>query len=182
MNTLKRMATVLVALALLLGWFPAPQSAGGAVLIPSALAAGSPVTAPTTEPAPAPKPAPTPATNYVSTAKARYATNVNGTAVFRATQKKNMHKITVPKTVTTGGVKYKVTSIGAKAFQGSKANLIKICGNVKSISKDAFTGSKVPKGRIIVKIKKSAYTKKQLKSLKKQLIQAGIKAHNIKYY
>lgn len=178
MNTLKRMAAVLVALMLLLGWSPAPQSAGGSVLILSAQAAASPVTAPTTEPAPAPKPEP----NYVSTAKAKYATKVNGTAVFRATQYKKLKKITVPKTVTTGGVTYRVTTIGAKAFQGSKANLIKICGNVKSISKDAFTGSKVPKSRIIVKIKKSAYTKKQLKSLKKQLRQAGIKAKNIHLY
>ena len=178
MNTLKRMATVLVALALLLGWFPAPQSAGGAVLIPSALAAGSPVTAPTTEPAPAPKPV----SGFAKTAKAEYTTSANGTAVFRATQQKNMHKITVPKTVSTGGVTYKVTTIGPKAFRGSNAKVICICGNVKSISKDAFKGSKVPAGRITVKIKKSAYTKKQLKSLKKQLRKAGISTKNIKYY
>ena len=180
MNTLKRMATVLVALALLLGWFPAPQSAGGAVLIPSALAAGSPIKAPTTKPAQAPEP------NYVSglvkTARAEYATSANGTAVFRATQQKNMHQTTVPKTVTTGGVKYKVTSIGAKAFQGSKAKSIKLCGNVKSINKDAFNRSKVPVGRITVKINESAFTKKQRISLKKQLIKAGIKAKNIRYY
>ena len=56
MNTLKRMAAVLVTLMLLLGWSPAPQSAGGAVLIPSALAAGSPIKAPTTKPAQAPEP------------------------------------------------------------------------------------------------------------------------------
>ena len=178
MNTLKRKATVLVALALLLGWFPAPQSAGGAVLIPSALAAGSPVTAPTTEPAPAPKPV----SGFTKTVRAEYATSVDGTAVFRVTQLKNSNKITVPKTVTTGGVTYKVTKIGAKAFRGSNAKVICICGNVKSISKDAFKGSKVPAGRITVKIKKSAYTKKQLKSLKKKLIKAGIKAKNIKYY
>lgn len=182
MNTLKRMATVLVALALLLGWFPAPQSAGGAVLIPSALAAGSPVTAPTTEPEPAPTPASKHVSGFAKTVKAEYATSVNGTAVFRATQLKKRNKITVPKTVTTGGVKYKVTSIGAKAFRGSNAKVIYICGNVKSISKDAFKGSKVPAGRITVKIKKSAYTKKQLKSLKKKLKQAGISTKNIKYY
>ncbi|MBR3739383.1 MAG: hypothetical protein IKN04_02865 [Clostridia bacterium] len=181
---MKKLITLVVSLALLLGVVPMTDLENG-VLAPAAWAeeaggegVASPVTAPTTEPAPAP----TPASNYVSTAKAKYATNVNGTAVFRATQQKNMHKITVPKTVTTGGVTYRVTTIGAKAFQGSKANLIKLCGNVKSISKDAFTGSKVPKGRIIVKIKKSAYTKKQLKSLKKQLKQAGIKANNIKFY
>ena len=178
MNTLKRMATALVALALLLGWFPAPQSAGGAVLIPSALAAGSPVTAPTTKPAPAPKHV----SDFAKTAKAEYTTSANGTAVFRATQQKNMRKITVPKTVTTGGVTYKVTTIGPKAFQGSKAKSIKLCGNVKSISKDAFNESKVPVGRITVNIKKSAYTKKQRKSMKKQLIKAGIKAKNIRYY
>ena len=178
MNTLKRMATVLVALALLLGWFPAPQSAGGAVLIPSALAAGSPVTAPTTEPAPAPKPV----SGFAKTAKAEYTTSDNGTAVFRATQLKKTSKITVPKTVTKGGVTYKVTKIGAKAFRGSKAKLIYICGNVKSISKDAFKGSKVPVGRIIVKLNESAFTKKQVKSMKKQLIKAGIKDKNIRYY
>lgn len=180
MNTLKKMATVLVALALLLGWFPAPQSAGGAVLIPSALAAGSPVTAPTTEPAPAPKPAPV--SGFTNTTRAKYATSANGTAVFRATQLKKSNRITVPKTVTTGGVTYKVTKIGAKAFRGCKAKLIYICGNVKSISKDAFKGSKVRARRIKVKIKKSAYTKKQLKKLKKQLKKAGISTKNIKYY
>lgn len=185
---MKKLITLVVALALLLGVVPMTDLENG-VLAPAAWAeeaggvgVASPVTAPTTEPAPAPKPAPTPASNYVSTAKAKYATNVNGTAVFRATQLKKLNKITVPKTVTTGGVKYKVTSIGAKAFKDSNAKTIYICGNVKSISKDAFTGSKVPKGRIIVKIKKSAYTKKQLKSLKKQLRQAGIKANNIKFY
>ena len=179
---MKKLITLVVALALLLGVVPMTDLENG-VLAPAAWAeeaggvgVASPVTAPTTEPAP------TPASNYVSTAKAKYATNVNGTAVFRATQLKKLNKITVPKTVTTGGVKYKVTSIGAKAFKDSNAKTIYICGNVKSISKDAFTGSKVPKGRIIVKIKKSAYTKKQLKSLKKQLRQAGIKANNIKFY
>lgn len=178
MNTLKRMATALVALALLLGWFPAPQSAGGAVLIPSALAAGSPVTAPTTEPAPAPKPV----SGFAKTAKAEYTTSDNGTAVFRATQLKKSNEITVPKTVTTGGVTYKVTMIGPKAFKGSKAKTIKLCGNVKSISEDAFNESKVPVGRIIVKLKESAFTKKQFKSMKKQLIKAGIKDKNIRYY
>ena len=176
MNTLKRMATALVALALLLGWFPAPQSAGGAVLIPSALAAGSPVTAPTT------KPAPKPVSGFAKTAKAEYTTSANGTAVFRATQLKKLNKITVPKTVTTGGVTYQVTTIGPKAFKGSKAKSIKLCGNVKSINKDAFNRSKVPLARITVKLKKSAFTEKLLKSMKEQLIEAGIKAKNIRYY
>ena len=180
MNTLKRMATALVALALLLGWFPAPQSAGGAVLIPSALAAGSPVTAPTTKPAQAP--APKPVSGFAKTAKAEYTTSANGTAVFRATQLKKLNKITVPKTVTTGGVTYKVTMIGPKACQGSKAKSIKLCGNVKSINKDAFNRSKVPLARITVKLKKSAFTEKLLKSMKEQLIEAGIKAKNIRYY
>ena len=180
MNTLKRMATALVALALLLGWFPAPQSVGGAVLIPSALAAGSPIKAPTTKPAQAP--APKPVSGFAKTAKAEYTTSANGTAVFRATQLKKSNEITVPKTVTTGGVTYQVTTIGPKAFQGSKAKSIKLCGNVKSIIKDALKGSKVPVGRITVKINESAFTKKQRISLKKQLIKAGIKAKNIRYY
>ncbi len=182
MNTLKRMATVLVALALLLGWFPAPQSAGGAVLIPSALAAGSPVTAPTTEPEPTPTPAPKYVSGSFKTAKAIYTTSVNGTAVFKATQQNNKLEITVPNTVTKGGVTYKVKTIGPKAFQGSKAKSIKLCGNVTLISIAAFTGSKVPVDRITVKINKSAYTNKQIISLKKQLKKAGITAKNIWYY
>ena len=88
----------------------------------------------------------------------------------------------VNNTVTKEGVTYKVVGIKAYAFKGSKAKTIKLKGNVTKISKKAFYGSKVGKSKIVVKIKKSAYTAKQIKTLKKQLKAAGIKAKNIKFY
>lgn len=51
--------------------------------------------------------------------------------------------IVVPKTISFGGVTYKVTAIGAKAFKGcNTVKKIVLESNIKKIGKDAFSGCK----------------------------------------
>ena len=56
---------------------------------------------------------------------------------------KNATKIVIPATVTIDGITYKVTSIGAKAFEKNKTVQEIIIGkNVEKIGKKAFYGCK----------------------------------------
>ena len=66
---------------------------------------------------------------------------VSGTVTYVRPNNKNCTKMTAPKNVKIGGVKFKVTSISAKAFKGCK-NLtsVTIETNVKTIGKSAFYG------------------------------------------
>ena len=106
----------------------------------------------------------------------KYNTHVDKTATYTAPQKKNKKSVTVAATVTKDDVTYDVTSIGPKAFKGSKAKKIKIKSKkLKSISKSAFKGSKVKKSKIKVYVPKSKY-----KAYVKMLTKAGIKKKNIK--
>ena len=73
--------------------------------------------------------------------------------------KKNAKKVTIPKTVTIDGTKYKVTSIKAKAFSNAKKTLKKITiksTSITSISQKAFKGLK--KGTT-VKVASKKYNK-----------------------
>ena len=146
MNTLKRMAAVLVALMLLLGWSPAPQSAGGTVLILSAQAAGSPSEAPVTK-------GDDPATK-IRKLKVGHSTTVTINGVKYKLKKLNKNgdlkllkawsdskkKITVPARI--GGCK--ITTIGTKAFKNcKKATSIVLPTTITKICKCAFQGSVV---------------------------------------
>ena len=145
MNTLKRMAAVLVALMLLLGWSPAPQSAGGTVLILSAQAAGSPSEAPVTK-------GDDPATK-IRKLKVGHSTTVtingvkyklkklkNGDLKLLKAWSDSKKKITVPARI--GGCK--ITTIGTKAFKNcKKATSIVLPTTITKICKCAFQGSVV---------------------------------------
>ena len=96
----------------------------------------------------------------------------------------NRKSVKIPATVTIKGRKFKVTRIDARAFKGSKIRTVTIGKNVKTIKKNAFTGSKAVK--LIIKSKK--LTKKSIKgSLKGSKvrtvqIKVGKKALNRKYF
>ena len=75
---------------------------------------------------------------------------------------KNVTKVTVPKEVTIGGVKLKVTSISSKAFyKNTKITAVTIGKNVRTIDKSAFEGCKKLKnvtiGADITKISDKAF-------------------------
>lgn len=69
---------------------------------------------------------------------------VNGeTVVYTKSSNKNAKSITIPATVTIGGIEYKVTSIANDAFKNNKKlTKITIGNNVTSIGKNAFYGCK----------------------------------------
>ena len=74
--------------------------------------------------------------------KAVYRVNGNKTVEYNKADKK-ARKATVPSTITVNGVKYRVTSIAAKAFANNKklAKVV-ISASVRSIGKQAFSGCK----------------------------------------
>ncbi len=105
-----------------------------------------------------------------------------GTVSF--TTAKNAKKVTIPATVKLqDGYTYKVTSVDAKAFTGSKIRTVIVGKNVSKLTKNAFNGSKATK--IILKTKK--LTKKNIKGcLKKSKVttvqvKLGSKTLNTKY-
>ena len=75
-------------------------------------------------------------------------------------------KITIPATVTNGGVTYKVTAIAAKAFKSTKATKIVIGSNVSKIAAKAFKGSKATTVVLNTKNLKKANVKNALKGSK----------------
>jgi hypothetical protein len=115
-------------------------------------------------------------------AESWYQTSKTGNAAYIKPTKENKETSTikVSNTVTYKNYTYKVTSIKSEAFKGSKAKVIIIgAKNCTKVSKSAFKGSKVKKSKIVVKVTKKM-SKKNFAKLKKALINAGIKAKNIK--
>ncbi len=82
---------------------------------------------------------------------------------------KNAKSVKVPDTVTVSGKKYKVTSIKANAFKGSKKlTSVTIGKNVKSIGKNAFNGcKKLTKVTVMSTVLKSIGAKAFAKGSKK---------------
>lgn len=77
---------------------------------------------------------------------------------------KNATKADIPETQTDlSGNTYKVTSVAANAFEGSKVKTVTIRKNIKKIDPNAFKKSKVKN----VKIKSVKLTKKMTKAFKK---------------
>ena len=116
---------------------------------------------------------------YVIT-KAASAKAVGTVALAKAANKKS---VKIPSTVTIKGKKYNVTKINAKAFKGKKIRTITIGKNVKTLSKNAFRGSKAT--RLIIKSKK--LTKKSVRGslykskIKRAQVKVGKKKINKKY-
>ncbi len=81
-----------------------------------------------------------------------------GTVTFSSA--KNTKKVIVPDTITLGdGNTYKVTSVSAEAFTGSNIRTVVLGKNIKTLEKNAFSGSKAKK--VVLKTKK--LTKKNVK-------------------
>lgn len=76
------------------------------------------------------------------------------TVEFIGCTDKKQKKVTIPKTITVGGVRYTVTSIGTKAFSRMKSlNEVQIGSNIAKIGKNVFTGCKKLK-TVTIKSKK----------------------------
>lgn len=156
----------------------------------SASAAGAATQSPTTSVQPTEQ-------NDVKVGRVTVDTADDGTASLVQVAKTTKKSVTVASTVTVNGVKYTVTTIGAKAFANAKkAKKITLPATIKTISKNAFTGAKALKtitlkGTKSITIKKGAFKglntkkmtikvskkmpKKQLKKLKTALKKAGFK-------
>lgn len=158
----------------------------------SAMAATS---SPTTSTKPVAKP------NVTTTNGSKVDTKKDGTATMNkipAAQAKKK-QVTVSSTVTVNGVKYKVTTVDARAFlKATKATTITLPATITKINKNAFTGAKklktlkfkskkvasmtIQKGafkglstkKMTIRVSKSL-TKKQYNRLVKKLKAAGFK-------
>ena len=75
-----------------------------------------------------------------------------GTVTYKAVPDKKADRVVIPATITKKGKTYKVVAVDPDAFNGSKATIVVIGQNIKTISPKAFKKSKVKK--IIVKSKK----------------------------
>ena len=159
--------------------------------VSTAYAANSPATAPKTE------------TNSGATAEKTSSgitptvnTSKKGFARITEIAKTSKTTVTVPKAVTVNGVSYKVTIIGAKAFDNcDKAKTVSLPATITTIGSKAFTGAKALKTIKInskkVKVDKAAFkgvntkkmtiqlpakaTKDEKKALKKAFKAAGFK-------
>lgn len=78
--------------------------------------------------------------------KNKYKITSSSTVAFTGLGNTETTKFTIPKTVTIGGKKFKVTSIGTSAFKDcTKLSKVTIGSNVTSIGTKAFKGCKVLK-------------------------------------
>lgn len=99
------------------------------------------------------------------------------TVAYTAPADKNVKKVTIPDTITVGGITYKVESIGVNAFKGCK-NLtnVKIPAGITRIGKNAFKGcgklSSVTIGKDVTEIGDGAFA--NCKALKKITISANV--------
>ncbi len=88
-----------------------------------------------------------------------------GEVEVKKANKKNVKKVVIKGAVKINGVKYKVTSIGAKAFKGNKKlTKVTIGKNVKRIKSNAFAGCSalttvVSKSKVLSRIDKGAFVK-----------------------
>ncbi len=86
----------------------------------------------------------------------------NGTVQFLKSEKTNLETAIIPAFIDIDGVKYKVTSIAANAFQNSRLKKAAIGNNVTTIGSNAFSGCKklttVIMGKKVKTIGKSAFS------------------------
>lgn len=141
-----------------------------------------------------------PAPTKQESVKADNGTKVNtssdGKATVTAVKKTTKKSVSVASKVTVDGVKYTVTTIGAKTFANAKkATKVTLPATIESIGAKAFTGAKSVKTIVIksknaldvdptafkgvdtkkMTIKVTNMSKKQLKAFKANLKKAGFK-------
>jgi len=99
------------------------------------------------------------------------------------TKARNKKSVVVPATVKIKGKTYKVTTIKAKAFKGSKIRNVTIGKNIKKISRNAFSGSKATTVTVKTKSLKKASVKGAFRNSKVKTVKVkvGTKKQNKNY-
>lgn len=162
---------------------PTPEPSKVPTTQPSKTPAPEPSKTPSQEPAKTPENKPAKAGTQLSAAEAGASYQVvsedekQPTVVYTAPADKNVKKITVPATITVGGITYKVESVAPDAFKNCrKLTSVKISAGVQKIGKNAFSGcsklSSVTIGKDVTEIGAGAFA--NCKALKKITIPAAV--------
>ena len=162
---------------------PTPEPSKVPTPQPSKTPAPEPSKTPSQEPAKTPENKPAKAGTQLSAAEAGASYQVvsedekQPTVVYTAPADKNVKKITVPATITVGGITYKVESVAPDAFKNCrKLTSVKISAGVQKIGKNAFSGcsklSSVTIGKDVTEIGDGAFA--NCKALKKITIPAAV--------
>ena len=162
---------------------PTPEPSKEPTPQPSQTPAPEPSKTPSQEPAKTPENKPAKAGTQLSAAEAGASYQVvsedekQPTVVYTAPADKNVKKITVPATITVGGITYKVESVAPDAFKNCrKLTSVKISAGVQKIGKNAFSGcsklSSVTIGKDVTEIGAGAFA--NCKALKKITIPAAV--------
>lgn len=162
---------------------PTPEPSKVPTPQPSKTPAPEPSKTPSQEPAKTPENKPAKAGTQLSAAEAGASYQVvsedekQPTVVYTAPADKNVKKITVPATITVGGITYKVESVAPDAFKNCrKLTSVKISAGVQKIGKNAFSGcsklSSVTIGKDVTEIGAGAFA--NCKALKKITIPAAV--------
>lgn len=162
---------------------PTPEPSKVPTPQPSKTPAPEPSKTPSQEPSKTPENKPAKAGTQLSTAEAGASYQVvsedekQPTVVYTAPADKNVKKITVPVTITVGGITYKVESVAPDAFKNCrKLTSVKISAGVQKIGKNAFSGcsklSSVTIGKDVTEIGAGAFA--NCKALKKITIPAAV--------
>ena len=162
---------------------PTPEPSKVPTPQPSKTPAPEPSKTPSQEPSKSPENKPAKAGTQLSAAEAGASYQVvsedekQPTVVYTAPADKNVKKITVPATITVGGITYKVESIAPDAFKNCrKLTSVKISTGVQIIGKNAFSGcsklSSVTIGKDVTEIGAGAFA--NCKALKKITIPAAV--------
>ena len=162
---------------------PTPEPSKVPTPQPSKSPAPEPSKTPSQEPAKTPENKPAKAGTQLSAAEAGASYQVvsedekQPTVVYTAPADKNVKKITVPATITVGGITYKVESVAPDAFKNCrKLTSVKISAGVQKIGKNAFSGcsklSSVTIGKDVTEIGAGAFA--NCKALKKITIPAAV--------
>lgn len=162
---------------------PTPEPSKVPTPQPSKTPAPEPSKTHSQEPAKTPENKPAKAGTQLSTAEAGASYQVvsedekQPTVVYTAPADKNVKKITVPATITVGGITYKVESVAPDAFKNCrKLTSVKISAGVQKIGKNAFSGcsklSSVTIGKDVTEIGAGAFA--NCKALKKITIPAAV--------
>lgn len=162
---------------------PTPEPSKVPTPQPSKTPALEPSKTPSQEPAKTPENKPAKAGTQLSAAEAGASYQIvsedekQPTVVYTAPADKNVKKITVPATITVGGITYKVESVAPDAFKNCrKLTSVKISAGVQKIGKNAFSGcsklSSVTIGKDVTEIGAGAFA--NCKALKKITIPAAV--------
>ena len=162
---------------------PTPEPSKVPTPQPSKTPAPEPSKTPSQEPAKTPENKPAKAGTQLSAAEAGASYQVvsedekQPTVVYTAPADKNVKKITVPATITVGGITYKVESVAPDAFKNCrKLTSVKISAGVQKIGKNAFSGcsklSSVTIGKDVTEIGAGAFA--NCKALRKITIPAAV--------